>query len=574
MVGFCPPAAVHAPTTQRLLCFVAVFCLGDSVDLCCLPWGCCQAPPRLLVHSCFDLPAPRSPACAILRAQAFGASPLLSFGAQSGSTLSSSANPSGWLAYMKPKARPPPPGPALVSLQLLGRGARRPRNAARRCAASLQSGRACARARRRLRRPLRGRRTRSRSRAPSPSRSPTRPAPPRTSQASARRAPACAPPLRLCSRPVRRRACDAGPGTRSSVTAHQTCFPPALSAGSLRAVTHALYLACYSGLGRRAQVVGGVEVLTITQGAATPKAVVLLFHGCSHSATDWWHASKNCPSCLGAPMRGPVKQHDALGAALRGLLDIESLLWHAHVGRAWLIAAPNRRSGILWEEQLSRPCGRRRAATAHHTAASSLRPQPHCASPGAPPASAWRGARHAPCTATPAPRHGRARRRAALPRARGGWYQLLQARAGLPLYQLVALVAARASGAAPRGAQACRRRWASRARRCGAAGRRSPSPAPTASSAAGTCARRAARRRPRATSPRRAPARRARLGQSLGAPLSSTPYPFWVRGCPTTSFFGPRLPWKLRDCRRQTGHFTGCALTVSHAQCAADMLRP
>ena len=31
------------------------FCLGDSVDLCCLPWGACQAPPRLLVHTCSPL---------------------------------------------------------------------------------------------------------------------------------------------------------------------------------------------------------------------------------------------------------------------------------------------------------------------------------------------------------------------------------------------------------------------------------------------------------------------------------------------------------------------------------------
>ena len=36
-------------------------------------------------------------------------------------------------------------------------------------------------------------------------------------------------------------------------------------------------------------------------GAASPQAVLLLFHGCSHSAIDWWHASKSCPTCLGAP---------------------------------------------------------------------------------------------------------------------------------------------------------------------------------------------------------------------------------------------------------------------------------
>ena len=47
-------------------------------------------------------------------------------------------------------------------------------------------------------------------------------------------------------------------------------------------------------------MIDGTEVLTITAaGAAAPKAVLLLFHGCSHSAIDWWQASKNCPTCLG-----------------------------------------------------------------------------------------------------------------------------------------------------------------------------------------------------------------------------------------------------------------------------------
>lgn len=49
------------------------------------------------------------------------------------------------------------------------------------------------------------------------------------------------------------------------------------------------------------QVVAGMEVLLVTQGVTTPKAVLLLFHGCSHSAIDWWHASTNCPTCLGNP---------------------------------------------------------------------------------------------------------------------------------------------------------------------------------------------------------------------------------------------------------------------------------
>ena len=30
-----------------------------------------------------------------------------------------------------------------------------------------------------------------------------------------------------------------------------------------------------------------------------PKAVLLLFHGCKHSSTDWWPKSDSCPTCKG-----------------------------------------------------------------------------------------------------------------------------------------------------------------------------------------------------------------------------------------------------------------------------------
>jgi len=256
----------------------------------------------------------------------------------------------------------------------------------------------------------------------------------------------------------------------------------------------------------------------VTQGAATPKAVLLLFHGCSHSATDWWHASKNCPSCLGAPARGPLTQREGWGAALRGLLDTESCAV-ACVGRAWLIAAckPSARCPLRGAAQPALQAAAGCNSTPHRSLVpqAAAAPRISCLFPGQRLARRTACTRHATRMVTLAPRRGRARRRAARPRAR----------------------AARASGAprrcsdkvsaenhprkawALRGPQACRRRWASRAQRCGAAGRRSPFPAPTASSAAGTCARRGARRRPRATSPRRAPARRARLRRSSGALL-------------------------------------------------------
>ncbi|CAK0738447.1 hypothetical protein CVIRNUC_001044 [Coccomyxa viridis] len=46
--------------------------------------------------------------------------------------------------------------------------------------------------------------------------------------------------------------------------------------------------------------VKGVEVV-ITRPHGEPKAVVLLFHGCQHSAVDWGYPSPTCSSCLGLP---------------------------------------------------------------------------------------------------------------------------------------------------------------------------------------------------------------------------------------------------------------------------------
>ncbi|CAL8463648.1 g3182 [Coccomyxa elongata] len=45
--------------------------------------------------------------------------------------------------------------------------------------------------------------------------------------------------------------------------------------------------------------IGGTEVVYTR--VAAPKAVLLLFHGCSHSARDWGRNSSTCPGCLGLP---------------------------------------------------------------------------------------------------------------------------------------------------------------------------------------------------------------------------------------------------------------------------------
>jgi hypothetical protein len=45
------------------------------------------------------------------------------------------------------------------------------------------------------------------------------------------------------------------------------------------------------------QEIDGTEVVYTR--VASPKAVLLLFHGCSHWARDWGRNSTSCPGCLG-----------------------------------------------------------------------------------------------------------------------------------------------------------------------------------------------------------------------------------------------------------------------------------
>ena len=464
MVGFCPPAAVHAPTTQRLLCLIAgsVWAIASTCAVCLgVPAkrrsACSFTLVRLYSAALASLCLPpctgirRVAAAFVRRAKRVDAvverQPLWVAGVyeakgEAPAALGSAARCAAGAALCRTTRQTPGPlaSPAQQQCQEdclapatcccrttctcsgLAATAWPKRTPPPQCCSAIcskASWRAGACAHRRLRRPPRGRRTRSRTRAPSQSRSPTRPASPRTSQASVRRAPAHR--RSGCARgAVRRRACAAMPGkgvrhgtpdARSSV----------LSAGYTRAVTHALCLAGHSSLGGRAQVVGGVEVLTVTQGAATPKAVLLLFHGCSHSATDWWHASKNCPSCLGAPARGPLTQREGWGAALRGLLDTESCAV-ACVGRAWLIAAckPSARCPLRGAAQPALQAAAGCNSTPHRGPVPQAAAAPRISglSPGQRLARRTACAWHAPRTATLAPRRGRARRRAALPRAR------------------------------------------------------------------------------------------------------------------------------------------------------------
>ena len=74
-----------------------------------------------------------------------------------------------------------------------------------------------------------------------------------------------------------------------------------------------------------------VEVVWQSPGRGVPTGVLLLSHGCSHSATDWWPPSSSCPRCTGLPEETRI-----VAAALqRGMLaiavssvDRDTMCWH------------------------------------------------------------------------------------------------------------------------------------------------------------------------------------------------------------------------------------------------------
>ncbi len=125
------------------------------------------------------------------------------------------------------------------------------------------------------------------------------------------------------------------------------------------------------------------------------------------------------PGCARA--RGPLTQREGWGAALRGLLDTESCAV-ACVGRAWLMAAckPSARCPLRGAAQPALQAAAGCNSTPHRGPVPQAAAAPRISglSPGQRLARRTACAWHAPRTATLAPRRGRARRRAALPRAR------------------------------------------------------------------------------------------------------------------------------------------------------------
>ncbi len=47
----------------------------------------------------------------------------------------------------------------------------------------------------------------------------------------------------------------------------------------------------------------------IIERVPNPQGVLLTFHGCSHSALDWWRKQPSCQDCLGAALSHAALSH-------------------------------------------------------------------------------------------------------------------------------------------------------------------------------------------------------------------------------------------------------------------------
>ena len=66
-------------------------------------------------------------------------------------------------------------------------------------------------------------------------------------------------------------------------------------------------------------------------GSSGPTGVLLLSHGCSHSATDWWPPSPSCPRCTGLPEETRIvaaSLQAGMFAVAISSVDRDTMCWH------------------------------------------------------------------------------------------------------------------------------------------------------------------------------------------------------------------------------------------------------
>jgi len=92
------------------------------------------------------------------------------------------------------------------------------------------------------------------------------------------------------------------------------------------------------------------EVEAVWQLLPSPRAVLLLAHGCSHSGTDFWPPSPACPNCLGLPEEKRI----ASAALEAGYLPLAFSSADREGSRCWRPEADGPRVALALEQLLAR----------------------------------------------------------------------------------------------------------------------------------------------------------------------------------------------------------------------------
>lgn len=111
--------------------------------------------------------------------------------------------------------------------------------------------------------------------------------------------PARAPAIGGLTAAITKCICCLVVGLQCSYTSYIVYNQQKISDLDASSMTGALSSTNYSRVRPKTEVIDGQRI--VWEGVASPKGVLLVFHGCGHSATDWWDRQESCPDCKGLP---------------------------------------------------------------------------------------------------------------------------------------------------------------------------------------------------------------------------------------------------------------------------------
>lgn len=74
----------------------------------------------------------------------------------------------------------------------------------------------------------------------------------------------------------------------------------------------------------------------------TAKGIIMFFHGCAHSAKDWFPKSQSCPACLGLPMEMSLIKQSLSHGYVVSVINSMSGCWGVHSDKDYVLLAAQR----------------------------------------------------------------------------------------------------------------------------------------------------------------------------------------------------------------------------------------